>query len=238
MDEAELWQEPPVLRRERLHVGGVAEIRLLETHDKMDEMVEWMVPTSTGQVESHIDGRFSSMRVCSVSAEVQPVLISTSLISILSSIVAISVISRRRPPRPRSPPAGPPLDLRTAKTTQRVARVDEKTADPHSGRIERPAARAGAGEGGQRRARAVTAEAARESSRSGLGALKSTGSRRRVPRSASPARAASRQRASYQLQPAPAPDLGRYRPAAPASPIICRGSSQFVALDRSGVVAY
>ena len=30
LDEAELWQEPPVLRRERLHVGGVAEIRLLE----------------------------------------------------------------------------------------------------------------------------------------------------------------------------------------------------------------
>ena len=168
LDEAELWQEPPVLRRERLHVGGVAEIRLLETHDKMDEMVEWMVPTSTGQVESHIAGRFSSMQICSVSAEVQPVLISTSLISILSSIVAISVISRRRPPRPRSPPAGPPLDLRTAKTTQRAARVDKRTADPHSGRIERPAARAGAGEGGQRRARAVTAEAARERSRSRL----------------------------------------------------------------------
>jgi hypothetical protein len=108
LDEAERWQEPPVLRRERLHVGGVAEIRLLETHDKMDEMVEWMVPTSTGQVESHIAGRFSSMRVRSVSAEVQPVLISTSLISILSSIVAISVISRRRPPRPRSPPRSAP----------------------------------------------------------------------------------------------------------------------------------
>ena len=147
LDEAERWQEPPVLRRERLHVGlHVAEIRLLETHDKMDEMVEWMVPTSTGQVESHIAGRFSSMRVCSVAAEVQPVLISTSLISILSSIVAISVISRRRPPRPR--PLGPPLDLRTAKTTQRAARVDKQTADPHSGRIERPAAAPGWGKVG------------------------------------------------------------------------------------------
>ena len=67
----------------------------------MDEMVEWMVPTSTGQVESHIVGRFSSMQVCSVSAEVQPVLISTSLISILSSLVAIS---------------SPPLHLQTAAT--------------------------------------------------------------------------------------------------------------------------
>ena len=53
-------------------------------------------------------------------------------------------------------------------------------------------------------------EAGRERSGSGLGALKSTGSRRRVPRSASPARAAPRQCASRQPQPAAAPDLGRY----------------------------
>ena len=118
LDEAELWQEPPVLRRERLHVGGVAEIRLLETHDKMDEMVEWMVPTSTGQVESHIVGRFSSMQVCSASTKVLPVLLSTSLISILSSIIAISITSRRRPPRPRAPLLSPPLDLQPTKTTQ------------------------------------------------------------------------------------------------------------------------
>ena len=41
-----------------------SEILLLETHDKMDEMAEWMVPMSTGQVEPHIAGRFSSMQVC------------------------------------------------------------------------------------------------------------------------------------------------------------------------------
>ena len=53
-------------------------------------------------------------------------------------------------------------------------------------------------------------ERERERSRSGGVALKSTGSRHRVARSASMARAASRQCASCQLQPAAAPDLGRY----------------------------
>jgi len=168
LEEAEWWQKPPVLSRERLHAGGVAEIHLLETHDKMDEMVEWMVPMSTGQVEPHIAGRFSSIKVCSASAEVPLVLLSTSLISILSSVVAISVISRRRPPRPRAPLLSPPLALRTTATTQRAAAGCKRTTDPHSSRIERPAARAGAGEGGQRRARAVTAEAARVRSRSRL----------------------------------------------------------------------
>ena len=47
-----------------VHASGVAEILLLETHDKMDEMAEWMVPMSTGQVEPHIAGRFSIMQVC------------------------------------------------------------------------------------------------------------------------------------------------------------------------------
>jgi len=102
-------------------VAKAPEIHLLETHDKMDEMVEWMVPMSTGQVEPHIAGRFSSMQVCSASAEVPLVLLSTSLISILSSVVAISVISRRRPPRPRAPLLSPPLALRTTATTQRAA---------------------------------------------------------------------------------------------------------------------
>ena len=94
LEEAEWWQKPPVLSCERLHAGGVAEIHLLETHDKMDEMVEWMVPMSTGQVEPHIAGRFSSMQVCYAYAEVPLVLLSTSLISILSSIVAISIASK------------------------------------------------------------------------------------------------------------------------------------------------
>ena len=63
LEEAGWWQEPPVRRRERLHAGGVAELHLLEMHDKMDKMVEWMVPKSTGQVEPHIAGRFGSMQV-------------------------------------------------------------------------------------------------------------------------------------------------------------------------------
>ena len=63
LEEVEWWQKPPVLRRERHHVHGVTEIRLVEMHDKMDKMVEWMVPKSTGQVEPHIAGRFGSMQV-------------------------------------------------------------------------------------------------------------------------------------------------------------------------------
>jgi len=99
-------------------VAKAPEIHLLETHDKMDEMVEWMVPMSTGQVEPHIAGRFSSIKVCSASAEVPLVLLSTSLISILSSVVAISVSSKRLSPRPRAPLLSLPLDVQTAKTTQ------------------------------------------------------------------------------------------------------------------------
>jgi len=94
LEKAERWQEPPVLLREASMPVAVAEILLLETHDKMDEMAEWMVPMSTGQVEPHIDGRFSSMQVCYAYAEVPPVLLSTSLISILSSVVVISITSK------------------------------------------------------------------------------------------------------------------------------------------------
>ena len=56
LEKAERWQEPPVLRRERLHAGGVAEIRLLEMHEEMIKMVEVMVPMSTGHVEPHTAG--------------------------------------------------------------------------------------------------------------------------------------------------------------------------------------
>jgi len=33
----EWWINPPVATRKLLHAGGVAEIRLFEKHDKMDE---------------------------------------------------------------------------------------------------------------------------------------------------------------------------------------------------------
>ena len=136
-------------------------------------------------------------------------LFSTSSLGILSSVVAISVTSKRRPPRPRSAPPSPPLHLRTSKTTQLYARVGKHTVKTHSSRFERRAAR-GAGAEQRRASSSIGGERGRERSRSGGVALKSTGSRRRAHRSASPARAASRRRARCQLQPSAAPDLGRY----------------------------
>ena len=46
-----------------VQAGGVAELHLLEMHDKMDQMVELMVPMSTGHVESHTAGSFASISV-------------------------------------------------------------------------------------------------------------------------------------------------------------------------------
>ena len=106
-----------------------------------------MVPMSTCQVEPHVVGRFGSMKVRSAAAEVLQVLLSTSLISILSSIIAISITSRRRPPRPRAPLLSLPLDLQTARTTQRATAGHRRTADPHSSRIERRAVRGRGGTG-------------------------------------------------------------------------------------------
>ena len=63
LEEVEWWQKPPVLRRERHHVHGVTEIRLVEMHDKMDKMVELMVLMSTGHVESHTAGWLASTSV-------------------------------------------------------------------------------------------------------------------------------------------------------------------------------
>ena len=53
LEKAEWWQQPPVLRRELLHAGSVAELHLLEMHDKMVKMDGLMVLMSTGHVESH-----------------------------------------------------------------------------------------------------------------------------------------------------------------------------------------
>ena len=36
LGEAEWWQKPPVATRKLLNAGGVAELHLLEMHDKMD----------------------------------------------------------------------------------------------------------------------------------------------------------------------------------------------------------
>ena len=45
----EWWTNPPVATRKLLHAGGVAEIRLVEMHDKMGKTVVVMVPMSTGE---------------------------------------------------------------------------------------------------------------------------------------------------------------------------------------------
>ena len=50
------WKHPPVATRKLLHVRGVAELHLLEMHDKMVKMVELMVLMSTGHVEPHTTG--------------------------------------------------------------------------------------------------------------------------------------------------------------------------------------
>ena len=49
LENAERWQQPPVLRRKLLHAGSVATIHLLERHDKMGKMIKVMVPMGTGE---------------------------------------------------------------------------------------------------------------------------------------------------------------------------------------------
>ena len=43
------WTNPPVATWKLHHAGGVAEIRLVEMHDKMGKTVVVMVPMSTGE---------------------------------------------------------------------------------------------------------------------------------------------------------------------------------------------
>ena len=118
-----------------------------ERHDKMDKMLMVMVPMSTDQVESHTARKFRRWSVCLAPVDVQMMLLSASSIGILPPVVAISVTSKRRPPRPRSPPPSAPLHLRTAATTQLPAQVGKQVVETHSSRIERHAARVGAQSG-------------------------------------------------------------------------------------------
>ena len=46
-----------------VQAGGVAELHLLEMHDKMVKMDGLMVLMSTGHVESHTAGSFASISV-------------------------------------------------------------------------------------------------------------------------------------------------------------------------------
>ena len=108
------------------------------------------MPMGTDQAESHTARKFRRISVCLAPVDVQVMLFSISCISILSSVVAMSVTSKRRPPRPFSPRPSPPLHLRTAATKQLPVWVSKKTVKTHSSRIERRAARGGGAE--QRRA--------------------------------------------------------------------------------------
>ena len=63
-----------------------------------------------------------------------------------SAIVAISMASHRRSPRPHSRSKFPPFPARHPQTQRALVRGDQTAATPHSGRIERHAAR---GEGGE-----------------------------------------------------------------------------------------
>ena len=56
--------------------------------------------------------------------------------SILISIVAISIASKRRPPRPRSQPLSPPLPASNPQTHAALVRGEEKGFRTHSHRIE------------------------------------------------------------------------------------------------------
>ena len=129
-------------------------------------------------------------------------LFSISSIGILSSVVEISATSNRRPPRPRSAPPSPPLHLRTSKTTQLHARVGKHTVKTHSSRFERRAARLGGSQSSGAHRHGAGGGGGRESSGSGWAALKSTGSRRRVHRSALAARATFRPTTGRRLAPA------------------------------------
>ena len=66
----------------------------------------------TDQAESHTARKFRKISVCPAPVDVQVMLFSISSISILSSVVAMSVTSKGRPPRPCSRHPSPPLHLR------------------------------------------------------------------------------------------------------------------------------
>ena len=104
-----------------------------------------MVPMGTDQAESHTTRQFRRISVCLSPVYVQMMLFSISSISILMSVVTISVTSKRRPARPRSPRPSPPL-RRTAATKQLPVRAGKQTVNSHSSRFERRAARGGGAE--------------------------------------------------------------------------------------------
>ena len=72
--------------------------------------------------------------------------------------VAISVTSKRRPPRPRSPSLSPPLHVHHTQTHPALVRGDDEWLQMHRHRIERRAVRAVGGEGAPRIAQEAAGE--------------------------------------------------------------------------------
>ena len=107
-----------------------------------------MVLMSTDSVELDIAG-------CVSAVPIYPTHVPSSdgaykhLLRLRQVLVAIFLhVLEKRPPRCCSLSPPPPLTLRTAATTQRVMQGSKQTTFPRSDRIERRAARGGAGEGG------------------------------------------------------------------------------------------
>jgi hypothetical protein len=114
-----------------------------------------------------------------------------------------------------------PSPARHPQTQRALAQGHKQSAEPHSSRIERHAARGGGRGGGDGGAEEERRRLDGEKQIGPWGAEKhrlAPPRRRRVPRSALPARAPSRRVTSCELQLADAPDLGRYCPSSACIP--------------------
>ncbi len=89
-------------------------------------------------VEPHVTRNTNKASICRIHVRLQVVVFSNSSIRFMSSVVVISMASRRRPSRPCSPPPSPSPTCTQARSTQSAVWGHEKSADPRSGRIERP----------------------------------------------------------------------------------------------------
>ena len=79
-------------------------------------------------VEPYIARNISKASVCRTPVEVQPALLGASSISILSAIVAISVHSKRRPPRPRLLSPSSPFPARHPQTQRALVAVGQASS--------------------------------------------------------------------------------------------------------------
>ena len=171
---------------------------------KEDKKTELMVLTSTSHVAPHIAGCISSVVIYLVQVALQMVLISTVstfFLSFLSSSFSCLDLLHKDSTRLSASalyPANSRNDI--------ASHARKQTRNFSAQRPDRTARSARRGGGRWAAARSSGNNRGGEGEKQiEVAALKSTGSRRRAHRSASTARAASRQCASCQLQPAAAP---------------------------------